>query len=371
MGERKILIIGLGLIGNYGLEFLARTPGVTSIFTADIDKTVGLSKTHNASLGAAHMGFYPNIEFVHLDLFNIEETASLLGRIAPDVVWSCVTLQSWWVISELPQDLYKKLRVVAGIGPWLPMHLTLAYKLMQATKLAGIKPHVVVASLPDMTCPVLAKVKMAPTIGLGNIDNFIPEIRKVVGNKLGIPMRNITVYMIGSHVIRTAFKFGMKNIPYYLRVFAENKDVTKEFNLDQLLIDAANLVVNWQSDSKVAASGVKNVLAILNNTGELTHSPGPQGLPGGYPVRLSAKGAEVVLPEGVTIKEAIRINEEGNKLDGLEKIEEDGTVVCTQNAVNLMNELFGYDCKRIKIEEMEGKAKELKARYQEFVKKSK
>jgi malate/lactate dehydrogenase len=369
--EKKVMIIGLGNIGNYGLEFLARTPGVASIFTADIDKTMGLSKTHNVSLGAAHMGFYPNIEFVPLDLFNIEETASLLGRITPDVVWSCVTLQSWWVISELPEDLYKKLRVVAGIGPWLPMHLVLTYKLMQAIKLSGIKPHVVIASLPDMTCPVLAKVGLAPTIGLGNIDNFIPEIKKVVGNKLGIPMRNVTVCMIGSHVVRTAFKFGMKNIPYYLRVFAENKDVTKEFNHDQLLFDAASLVIGWQGDSKVAASGVKNVLAILNNTGEFTHSPGPQGLPGGYPVRLSANGAEVVLPEGLSMKEAVRINEEGNRLDGLEKIEEDGTVVCTENAVNLMKELFGYDCRRIKIEEMEGTAKELRIRYREFVKKTK
>jgi len=365
------MIIGLGRIGNYALEFLVRTPGVGSIYAADIDKEVGLSKTNNAILGAAQMGFYPHVEFIPLDLNYIGETALLLNRIAPDVVLSCVTLQAWWVISELPQDLYRKLRLVAGFGPWLPMHLTPNYKLMQAIKQAGIKTHVVVAAFPDATCPVLGSVGLTPTIGLGNLDNFIPEIQKVVGERLGIPMRNVSVYMLGSHVIRTAFKLGMENVPYYLRIFAENKDVTKEFNQKQLLIDAANLVFKWQGDSKVAASGVKNVLAILNNTGEFTHSPGPQGLPGGYPVRLSAKGAEVVLPEGVSMKEAVRINEEGNRLDGIERIEDDGTVVHTENAVNLMKELFGYDCRRVKLEENEEKAKELGVRYREFTKKFK
>lgn len=371
MSEKKVMVIGLGKIGNYALEFLARTPGLASIYAADIDKEVGLSKTNNALLGAAQMGYYPHVEFVRLDVYNIEEVASILSKIAPDVILSCVTLQAWWVISELPQDLYRKLRVVAGYGPWLPMHLTPNYKLMKAVKNAGIKTHVVVSAFPDVTCPVLGKVGLTPTIGLGNLDNFIPEIQKVVAEKFSIPMRSVSVYMIGAHVLRTAFKLGMENVPYYLRIFAENKDVTKEFDPKKLLIDAANLVVKWQSDSKVASSGVKNVLAILNNTRELSHSPGPQGLPGGYPVRLGSNGAEVVLPEGVTMKEAIRINEEDNKFDGIEKIEDDGTVVYTEDAVNVMKELFGYDCKRIKIDENEEKAKELGARYREFTKKFK
>jgi len=239
---------------------------------------------------------------------------------------------------------------------------------MQAVKKAGIRTHVIVAAFPDAVCPVLGKVGLAPTIGMGNIDNSIPEIRKIVGEKLGIPMRNICIYMIAFHSLRVALKIGRENVPYYLRIFAENKDVTGEFNLDKLLVEAAN---KWQDDSKVAASGVKNVLAILNNTGELTHSPGPQGLPGGYPVRLSSKGAEVVLPEGVSMEEAIRINEEDQRCDGIEKIEDDGTVVCTENAVRLMKEIFGYDCRRIRIEENEEKAKELGFLYRQYAKRFK
>lgn len=160
-------------------------------------------------------------------------------------------------------------------------------------------------------------------------------------------------WSISHHGLGTAAKHWGKvdNIPYYLKIFAENKDVTGEFNLSHLLLEGHNLVARWRGDSQCASSGVKNVLAILNNTYELTHSPGPHGLPDGYPIRLGSQGAEVVLPEGLSMEQAIRINQEGQKNDGIEKIEDDGTVVCTENAVNLMKEVFGYDCRRIKVEE--------------------
>jgi malate/lactate dehydrogenase len=373
MGEKKVMIVGLGNIGNYALEFLVRTRGVDSIFTADINKEVGLSKTNNAMLGAAQMGFYPHVAFIHFDVNQIEKAASVLNKIAPDVVLSCVTLQAYWVIQEIPKDLYIKSRLIGGYGPWLPLHLTPTYKLMQAIKKAGIKTHVVVASWPDAVCPVLGKVGLAPTIGLGNMDNFVPGIKKIVAEKLHIPMGNIFLYVIGHHMVSSVMRYGKvdREVPYYLKIFAENKDVTREFNLDQLLEEVAHLQPHWRSDSKVASSGVKNVLAILNNTGEITHSPGPQGLPGTYPVRLSSQGAEVVLPDGVSMEEAIRINEEGQKYDGIERIEDDGTVVHTEKAVKFMKEMFGYDCARIRFEENEEKAKELMSCYSEFIAKLK
>ena len=96
-------------------------------------------------------------------------------------------------------------------------------------------------------------------------------------------------------------------------------------------------------------------------------------MPGGYPVRLSSKeGAKVVLPEGlISREEAIRINEEAQKVDGIERIEDDGTVVHTEKAAIFMKETLGYDCSRVKIEDNEEKAKELGTLYREFAAKLK
>ena len=113
----------------------------------------------------------------------------------------------------------------------------------------------------------------------------------------------------------------------------------------------------------VAASAIKNMLAILHDTNELTYAPGPMNLPGGYPVRLSLKGSKVELPEDISLDEAVQINEESQRLDGIEKIESDGTVIFTEKTVKIMKEMLGYECEKLRLEECGKKAKELLSAY--------
>jgi len=110
-------------------------------------------------------------------------------------------------------------------------------------------------------------------------------------------------------------------------------------------------------------------LGILNDTNEITHAPGPEGLVGGYPVRLNREGAKVFLPEGVSRERAIQINEEAQKWDGIEKIKEDGTVVFTDIAYNTFKELLNYDCKELKVAEIEDRANELGTKFKDFARK--
>jgi hypothetical protein len=110
---------------------------------------------------------------------------------------------------------------------------------------------------------------------------------------------------------------------------------------------------------RTASSFLKHVLAIYNDTGEVhTCVTGVEGLPGGYPARLSRSGAEIVLP-GISRFEAIRINEEGARLDGIEHIKDDGTVIfCTENVEN-MRKVLGYECTELKPKEALERAREL------------
>ena len=163
----------------------------------------------------------------------------------------------------------------------------------------------------------------------------------------------------------------MGGAPFYLGIFADSQDVSKEFDPVQLLVDEVKFVTEWRNDSKVASSGVRNVLGILKNTGELAHSPGPNGLIGGYPIRLTRDGVQVVLPPGLSMETAIKINEEGQVYDGIEKIEADGTLVLTDKSVAVMREVLGFDRKRIGPHEHEDCATELRRRYLELVSKYK
>ena len=73
-------------------------------------------------------------------------------------------------------------------------------------------------------------------------------------------------------------------------------------------------------------------MAVLNDTNELTNAPGPNGLIGGYPVRIGAKGVKVELPEGMTLEQAIQYNTDQARYEGVAAIKEDGTLVVTEEA---------------------------------------
>lgn len=370
--SNEVLVIGLGNVGEHILELLARSSKIAKITGADIDEDMGLRKVCRARYGAALQGFYPRIEFTKIDLNNVEETTDVLKGINPDVIVNTATIQSWWVIAqELPEEVFKKLDA-AGYGPWLPFHLMLTHKLMKAFKKAKISAHVISSPFPDAVNPVLGKVGLAPTVGLGNIDLMIPGIEKVVADKFKVPMHNVSTFMIAAHFLNDSLAtYGTTGgAPYFLKILIGDKNVTDKLDSEKLLVEAHRYYPKGRDDSIItASSAVKNILAILDDTGILTHAPGPAGLPGGYPVRLSSRGAEVVLPEEITLEEAIRINEEGLKCDGIERIKDDGTVVFTEKSADIMREMLEYDCRKLKLMECEERAKRLRLLYKRFAEK--
>lgn len=367
-----LMIIGLGELGGIALEILARVPNITKVVTADLNEDHGVRRTNTALMGASYLNLYPNIEFVKIDLNNIEETAKIIREINPRIIYSATTLQSWWVIDALPKNVHAQLyKDFCGLGPWIPMHLLLVYKLMQAVKKSGVNSLVINSSFPDNVNAVLGKIGLAPNVGIGNIDLIVAPWRKVVSEILNVPLRGVRVYIFGHHY--SSYNLGRTgtglSAPYYLKIMVEDKDVTENFEIKELAKEiplrakrTPGSQVNWV----VAASAVKIILGIMNDTNELSHAPGPEGLVGGYPVHINKDGAKVFIPEGMTREKAIQINEEAQKWDGIERIEQDGTVVFTDDAHTTFKDLLGYDCKEMKIEEIEMRAKELCTLFKNF-----
>jgi len=85
----------------------------------------------------------------------------------------------------------------------------------------------------------------------------------------------------------------------------------------------------------------------------------------GIPVRLGSDGAKIVLPEGITEKEAIEVNLEGQRRDGIEEIRDDGTVVLVDRAADELKKVFDLRLKSFKVKEIDDVANELWVRVQE------
>jgi len=372
MGEGTVMIIGLGQVGGKTLELLARKPGITRIVGADVNEAYGYQRVNNAAFGAQLEGFYPNIDFVKVDLRDVGKTSETLARIKPSVIFNSTSLQSYWVVELLPKEIHKKFQK-AGYGPWLPMHLTLCHKLMQAVGRSGIKTWVVNGAYPDAVNPTLAKVGEAPIAGIGNIELVIPQLRKVISHRLNVPMRSVFPLLVMHHyaeywVVREGHTGGA---PYYLKVLVDGNDVTAELSPEELfkdIIKYAKRPGHPEGHYLVASSAIQKILSLYYDTGEISHVAGPGGLVGGYPVRLSQEGVKLALPKELSQEEAIRINWESQRLEGIEELKNDGTVVFTDKSCQIMKELLGYECKTMNVGEYEGRALELRRRYEEFSK---
>jgi len=362
-----------GSVGHDIIQYLSVTHGVGKIVGADIDERTCQSVVKDAVMSANFLGFHPDLSATKINLFDVDETSNLLAQIKPDVICHCASLGSWWITRLLPPEIYKK---VSPLGPWIPNHLTLVLNLMRAIGKTSIDTKVINACFPDLSNVALAKLGLAPVCGGGNMDLLCNNIRYVVSKELKVSVNNIFVSGIGHHGAYYTARMGE---PFFVKILIGDKDVTEKFPHDRLrdlcyaegFFDRPQLKGPLANQWRVAASFLRNALAIYFNTGELRMSvPGPNGLPGAYPCRLSSKGAEVMLPDGFTLQDAIRINQDGARFDGIEEVKHDGTIVFLDENVRNMEEVLGYQCKELKISELEERARELNAKLNKCYEKS-
>ena len=358
----SIMIIGsAGSVGHDMMYQIASMGKPVKVIGADIDEEKGRFEIEEALHTAHNFGHYPDLSFQKINLFEIGETAELLKKLRPKVICNLASLGSWWITRLLPPDDYKK---IGPIGPWLPNHLTLAHKLMLAIKKSGVNTRVVNGAFPDATNVVLSKLGLEPVCGGGNMDLGLSRVKRIVAHELKVPYRSVQIYGVGHH---GAYYTARMSGPYWVKILVDGEDVTDRFpnkKITKLYVDGGygapgQFKSALVDQMRTASSFLKHVLAIYYDTGEVhTCVAGPAGLPGAYPSRLSERGAEVVLP-GISLKEAVRINEEGGRIDGIEKIKDDGTVVYLEKNVEYMREVVGYECEELKPSESEERAKEL------------
>jgi hypothetical protein len=360
-----------GSVGRSALDFLARTAGIDRIVATDVDEVRGLCAVNATVAGASHLGYYPKIEFLRLDLTDEEETASYLKQIKPDVILHTGSL---YTSSTYYKPLYQILKKL-GVKYARPAHtvakdIFLIYKLMKSVRKTGISTHVLNVSFPDNTIPALAKIGLAPTSGFGNASLVLDAVRSVVAHKLKVPMRNVSVTVIAHH----AFCMNPPGtVPYYARIRHLEEDITAKFNVDELVGKAQTHIYGprWSVidivNAHTAAQGARIASAIVNDTGEIICAPGVDGTPGTLPARFDARGAKIVMPSDFSMKEARELFEQGLKIDGIERYEKDGTIVFTEPTVQILEEGLGLKGWRtLRLSDAQKMAKELIVTYEKL-----
>ncbi|MCC8059927.1 MAG: hypothetical protein LIO81_03675 [Clostridiales bacterium] len=368
----KVMLIGLGRVGWQVMEYLVQDPKCPELVCCDISDE-GQSLVDNAVIGASITGLFPTVSFYQMDLADVNATAKIIGKEQPDVIIDMSVMMPMHGFYKLPKEQFDYL-YSATFGAWLPCQTALPYRLMQAKKMAGSNARVITSGLPDLVIPALASVGMAPDIGMGNIELNVAAMTILVSRKLKVPAECVKIYLVSEHAwVVYPRDPAYSKTPYFLRIMVNDKDVTSEFDTDQLMWDAIKLYPPAPSTvfyTNSAKSIINNMYALLSPSGRFTHAPGAKGLPGGYPVIISSKGVELALPQGITEEEAIAINREAQRIgEGIESINPDGTCVWTDYAHEVLKNTIGFTRKSFDVRESYDVALEMKALYNKYLEK--
>ena len=369
MRYKKLLILGIGVIAGHVLDLLSRVPENYQIVVVSRDEAKLRERVNLAVAVAMNGGRVPDVSFRIADIANIDQTADLIATLQPEIIVNATSLQTFWLISTLPRERYQYLSR-AALGPWLPNHLALTRKLMIALRQSSVSAQVVNAAFPDAVNPALGKVGLAPLVGAGNVANTIPTLRRAAALMCGVPVESIDIRFYAHHYVgnRIASTGDPGPAPYALRILRDGVDVTGKIDVESLfdLFTTKLKRTRGVPGQIMAASSVAAIVrAIANDTGQELHAPGPNGLPGGYPVRVRAHGVSVI-DDLVPIKSAIAVNEGGGIFEGIERIDDDGTVHFAEANMSIMKNAFGYYCKTMKLDEVDDWAQELRARYRTY-----
>ena len=357
-----VLLSGVGQLGGWALEFLARTPGVERIVTVKRSPWQGPSWTTIAMLGSAIEGHTKQFEHQQADLADEGEMARLLAEVRPDAIVHSATVQSPRVLGGAAIDPARRAEIrAATFGMWLPWHLWPAAQLTRAVELAGIDTHVVNAAFPDVVNVALWKrFGHGPAAGAGNLEVCAARVLRYVMATTGRPAAEIDVSLVGSHALLTRGTV----VPHHFGLTIDGVDATEQVDLSAALSSWPE-VIDWHSsvpNSLYAGSAVKNALALMGTEPLETHVTAPVGLPGGYPAIIGSGRVNLRLPPDLSEDEAVAINDRAARFDGIERIEADGTVVYTAEARAAMENL-GYCCEAVEFDDLGERCEELRDLY--------
>ena len=247
-------------------------------------------------------------------------------------------------------------------GGFVAAHLAPVQRLRAAWAASGCMGHWVNGSYPDVVNAILHATGPGPVTGVGNVVESVPKVRFAAADALGVEPGAVEVRLVAQHAVAYHFYAetrAARTPPFLLEVTHQGRDVTEAVRPHLF----APFPIPYEMDFNLLTASAAAVLlpALLAARGRATHVPGPRGLVGGYPVRVSRRGVTLDLPAGWTLAEARATNERAMATEGIGEIGTDGTVHFTDAAAAALAALLGRPVPSLRPADAETLAGELGA----------
>ena len=346
-GKIKVMIIGLGSVGNYLLEYLLSTADEKLEIIVAGRNADKLQCDVNIARVAALIR-RQNKSNVIVDgtcnLEDIDSIAAVISKYQPDFIVNTSRVYSGLKYGTIS---WKNVR---AYGIWTPLSIKYIRNIMLAYEKAEGKGVVINTSYSDGTIPWLKSAgKAYPDFGSGNLNHLLPRLKFAIAAEKGIEdFWNIDVTMATAHFHDVVISKEGQNEGVEQLISVTYKGEKIEIDQDDIL---KKCVISMPTDSKrnmMNASSNFDIInciltAIRENRKMTFHTPGVFGNIGGFPVVVDGTGAEPTckIDDSVfTMEDMIAKNRASLALDGVEDIK-DGCLIYTDALIAKAEKAFG------------------------------
>jgi hypothetical protein len=304
-----ILIIGCGSLGRAIAYALSSLPNMeASLLLASRDLSSACHSAAVVNMRAKLLGARVTADAAALHWDRPGFLHELIGRNRPKLIIHTASYQSPWELGR-PDSHWATLVRDAGFGITLPLQAHLALIVAKAINESEHKPILMNACYPDAVNPAICASGFQVFCGLGNIAILVSMLQMESDDKLS---------MLAHHYHLSALLRGSPDLP---KVW--NNGCLVDISAEQFQFVYA--LGSQEINHVTACTALPLIRSCLHGLTVRTHVPGPNGLPGGYPVSIQNGNLRLELPSGLEPSEAIRWNMEAGQKDGID-VQQDGHV---------------------------------------------
>lgn len=343
----KIMIMGLGSVGQYLLDYLCSAGDERiEIIVAGRNKDKMQQDVNIVRVAAAIRGkLRTKIKIVeNCDLDNVESIKKCLQENQPDIIVNTSRVYAGLKYGSIS---WKNFR---AYGIWTPLAIKYIKNIMEAVEAETPSAIVINTSYSDAVIPWLKSAgKAYPDFGSGNLNHLIPRIRFAVAQKYGINDDwNIDVSLATGHFHDVVISKEGQNEGITQLISVSYKGEKIVFDQKEILsrcvipmpVDAKRNMMNASSNYEIISAILD---AVFENKKIRIHIPGFGGNIGGYPVWIDGSNGDVkayIDEENFAYEDMVLHNQKSMYKDGIEKIE-NGNLIYTDELIEKVQKTFG------------------------------
>lgn len=260
-----------------------------------------------ANARAALFGVKARFTTHAIDLLVPDASDALLAATSPCIVVQAASIQTSQVIAQ-SGNAWTRLVAEGGLSATAIFQALISARVAAAITRAGKPATLVNCSFPDVVNGMIRAMGHGVSCGMGNVAILSNVFAGSAATPAGAEVKVLAHYQNLAAWRRRPEERGGRAPRVWLDG-AEVADVYARFADIQLTPEPVIEISG--------ASGVPMLLAMAAGKSWQGHVPGPDGLPGGYPVRLAGGRLELDLPSGLEREEAVAWNASFEAKNGL------------------------------------------------------